>query len=164
MEETETGRLVIRRLKRDDGMIHYMVEATGLDDIEVLGCLQYADICVRRKVDQKLTEAESTAQQADLTPTTAAEELQSVSLRTVYQKLQKLSDAANSTDTAVSGPAIASLRALLTACGTRPDASATVAQLLDQLKQAIIATTTDDAKLDALASSISSTRGNEDGA
>ena len=161
MEETETGRLVIRRLKREDGMIHYLVEATGLDDIEVLGCLQYADICVRRKVDQKLTEAESTAQQADLTPTTAAEELQSVSLRTVYQKL---SDAANSTDTDVSGPAIASLRALLTACGTRPDASATVAQLLDQFKQAIIATTIDAARLDALASSISSTRGNEDGA
>ena len=151
MEETETGRLVIRRLKRDDGMIHYMVEATGLDDIEVLGCLQYADICVRRKVDQKLTEAESTAQQADLTPTTAAQALQSVSLRTVYQKL---SEAANSTNTAVSGPAITSLRALLTACGTRPDASATAAQLLDQLKQAIIATTTDDAKLKALSDAI----------
>ena len=86
-----------------------------------------------------------------LTPTTAAQALQSVSLRTVYQKL---SEAANSTDTAVSGPAITSLRALLTACGTRPDASATAAQLLDQLKQAIIATTTDDAKLKALSDAI----------
>ena len=74
-----------------------------------------------------------------------------MSLRTVYQKL---SEAANSTDTAVSGPAITSLRALLTACGTRPDASATAAQLLDQLKQAIIATTTDDAKLKALSDAI----------
>jgi hypothetical protein len=86
-----------------------------------------------------------------LTPTTAAQAQQSVNIRSVYQKLLT---AANSTDSAVSGPAIASVRTLLTAISATPDASATAAQLLDQLKQAIIATTTDDAKLKALSDAI----------
>jgi len=86
-----------------------------------------------------------------LTPTTAAQAQQSVNIRTVYQKL---STAAKSTDTAVSGPAIASLRALLTAYGTTPDASATADQLLTQLLQAMAEASTDDAKLKSLSDAI----------
>ena len=57
-------------------------------------------------------------------------------------------------DTAVSGPAIASLRALLTAYGTTPDASATADQLLTQLLQAMAEASTDDAKLKSLSDAI----------
>ncbi|MGA3130340.1 MAG: hypothetical protein ABSD59_06040 [Terracidiphilus sp.] len=86
-----------------------------------------------------------------LTPTTAAQAQQSVNIRTAYQKLSK---AASSTDPTVSGPAIASLRALLTACGTTPDASDTAAQLLTQLQQVMDAAVTDDATLETLSDAI----------
>ena len=82
-----------------------------------------------------------------LTPTTAAQAQQSENIRSVYQKL---STAANSTDSTVSSPAIASLRGLLTAYGTTPDASATASQLLTQLLQAMAEASTDDAKLKSL--------------
>jgi hypothetical protein len=82
-----------------------------------------------------------------LTLTTAAQAQQSENIRSVYQKL---STAANSTDSTVSSPAIASLRGLLTAYGTTPDASATASQLLTQLLQAMAEASTDDAKLKSL--------------
>jgi hypothetical protein len=77
----------------------------------------------------------------------AAQIPQFVDSRTVYQKL---STAAGSTDTTVSGPAVVSLRALLTVCGTTPDAFATAAQLLTQLQQVMAAAIIDDAKLKTL--------------
>jgi hypothetical protein len=133
----------------------YSLDAAWIDVTQYYyaGTVPSALVSIATTTGNNATAAASNLTNAvqSLTPTTAAQAQQSVNIRTVYQKLLT---AANSTDSTVSGIAIASLRALLTAYGTTPDASATAAQLLDQLKQTIIATTTDDAKLKNLSDAI----------
>jgi hypothetical protein len=133
----------------------YPWEAVWIDlvDFYYAGTVPSALVEIAGTAGAKANDATTTLNKAisKLASTTPVQMRQSVSNRTMYEKLKTLANGGDADKTKAS----TALRQILTAYGPAPAADATTAELLAQFRTAIDESTTDNDKLEKLTTAVS---------